>query len=74
VSRLPATSVAFLTLLSPLSAAVIGWAALGQALSPLQLLGMTIAFGGTLLGQVRTGTRRPPEPVPAPAPAPARAC
>jgi probable blue pigment (indigoidine) exporter len=51
---------------------VIGWVALGQALTPLQVLGMAIAFGGTLLGQVRTGTRRPPEPVPAPAPA--RAC
>ena len=51
ISRLPATSVAFLALLSPLSAAVIGWAALGQALSPLQLLGMAIALGGTLVGQ-----------------------
>ncbi|GAA4496969.1 EamA family transporter [Actinoallomurus oryzae] len=73
VSRLPATSVAFLTLLSPLSAAVIGWAALGQALSPLQVLGMAIAFGGTLLGQLR-GSRPLPTPNPAPAPAPARAC
>jgi probable blue pigment (indigoidine) exporter len=72
VARLPATSVAVLTLLSPLPTAVIGWVALGQALTPLQVLGMAIAFGGTLLGQVRTGTRRPPEPVPAPAPA--RAC
>ncbi|WP_329247214.1 EamA family transporter [Actinoallomurus sp. NBC_01490] len=77
VSRLPATSVAFLTLLSPLSAAVIGWAALGQALSPLQVLGMAIAFGGTLLGQLRGSRPLPtptPIPDPAPAPAPARAC
>jgi probable blue pigment (indigoidine) exporter len=73
VSRLPATSVAFLTLLSPLSAAVIGWAALGQALTPLQVLGMAIAFGGTLLGQTRR-TRPHPTPEPTPAPAPARAC
>jgi probable blue pigment (indigoidine) exporter len=51
ISRLPATSVAFLGLLSPLSAAVLGWAALGQALAPLQLLGMAIALSGTLLGQ-----------------------
>jgi probable blue pigment (indigoidine) exporter len=63
VARLPATSVAFLTLLSPLSAAVIGWVALGQALNPLQVLGMAIAFGGTLLGQ----TRRKHDHVPAPA-------
>jgi probable blue pigment (indigoidine) exporter len=78
VSRLPATSVTFLTLLSPLSAAVIGWVALGQALSAVQVVGMAIALGGTLLGQVR-GTRARPAPVPAvpgpaPAPVPARAC
>jgi probable blue pigment (indigoidine) exporter len=73
VSRLPATSVAFLTLLSPLSAAVIGWIALGQALTPLQVLGMVIAFGGTLLGQMR-GARPRPALEQAPAPAPARAC
>ena len=56
ISRLPATSVAFLGLLSPLSATVIGWATLGQGLSPLQILGMAIALGGTLLGQ--TGADR----------------
>ncbi|MEN3536896.1 EamA family transporter [Microbispora sp. ZYX-F-249] len=67
ISRLPATSVAFLALLSPVSAAVIGWAALGQALSPVQLLGMVLALGGTLLGQAPAGASRraeaPPEPV-----------
>ncbi|MBE3011590.1 EamA family transporter [Microbispora sp. NEAU-D428] len=67
ISRLPATSVAFLALLSPVSAAVIGWAALGQALSPVQLLGMVLALGGTLLGQAPAGPSRraaaPPEPV-----------
>ncbi|MGW4768793.1 EamA family transporter [Nocardia sp. NPDC004278] len=52
ISRVPATSVAFLGLLSPVSAALIGWIALGQALSPLQVLGLAIALGGTLLGQV----------------------
>ncbi|WP_433729714.1 EamA family transporter [Nocardia sp. CA-129566] len=52
ISRAPATSVAFLGLLSPVSAALIGWIALGQALSPLQVLGLVIALGGTLLGQV----------------------
>ncbi|WP_327047989.1 EamA family transporter [Microbispora sp. NBC_01189] len=51
ISRLPATSVAFLALLSPVSATVIGWAALGQALTPIQLLGMALALAGTLLGQ-----------------------
>ncbi|GAA0360990.1 EamA family transporter [Actinoallomurus spadix] len=65
LSRLPATSAAFLPLLSPLSAAVIGWAALGQALTPLQLLGMTLALGGTLAGQWSGGPRRRAVPAPA---------
>ncbi|MEV5835687.1 EamA family transporter [Nocardia sp. NPDC052112] len=52
IARVSATSVAFLGLLSPVSAAVIGWIALGQALSPLQVLGLGIALGGTLLGQM----------------------
>jgi len=57
IGRLPATSVAFLGLLSPLSAAVIGWAALGQALTVLQLLGMAVALGSTVLGQRRNAGR-----------------
>ncbi|OEJ46521.1 ABC transporter permease [Streptomyces agglomeratus] len=57
IGRLTATSVTFLGPLSPLTAAVIGWAALGEALTPVQLLGMAIAFGATLLGQMR-GSRR----------------
>lgn len=52
ISKVPATSVAFLGLLSPVSAAVIGWIALGQALGPLQLAGLVIALGGTLYGQL----------------------
>ncbi|WP_194832566.1 EamA family transporter [Nocardia sp. XZ_19_369] len=52
ISKVPATSVAFLGLLSPVSAAVIGWIALGQALSPLQMTGLVIALGGTVLGQM----------------------
>ncbi|MGV9836237.1 EamA family transporter [Nocardia niigatensis] len=61
IAKANATSVAFLGLLSPLSAAVIGWAALGQALAPLQILGMAIALGGTLLGQTGS-TPRTTEP------------
>lgn len=52
IAKVPATSVAFLGLLSPVSAAVIGWIALGQALSPLQVVGLGIALGGTVLGQM----------------------
>ncbi|MFF4021222.1 EamA family transporter [Nocardia elegans] len=59
LARVQATSVAFLGLLSPLSAAAIGWAALGQSLTPLQVLGMVIALGGTVLGQVGDRAQKP---------------
>ncbi|MDH6125204.1 EamA family transporter [Kitasatospora sp. GP82] len=58
IGRLPATSVAFLGLLSPVSAAVIGWVALGQSLTVIQLLGMAIALGSTVLGQKRATARK----------------
>ncbi|WP_316573143.1 EamA family transporter [Nocardia canadensis] len=67
ISRVPATSVAFLGLLSPMSAAVIGWLALGQALTPPQVLGLAIALGGTVLGQIppKVAPATVAEPVPA---------
>ncbi|MFG3494158.1 EamA family transporter [Streptomyces sp. NPDC047928] len=55
IGRLSATSVTLLGPLSPLSAAVIGWVALGQALGPVQLVGMAIAFGATIVGQLGGG-------------------
>ncbi|MDX2393854.1 EamA family transporter [Streptomyces sp. NPDC054904] len=60
IGRLSATSVTLLGPLSPLTAAVIGWAALGQALSPVQLAGMAIAFGATVIGQLPARTPRAP--------------
>ncbi|MFD3870746.1 EamA family transporter [Streptomyces sp. NPDC058623] len=60
IGRLSATSVTLLGPLSPLTAAVIGWAALGQGLSPVQLAGMAIAFGATVIGQLPG--RRPRAP------------
>ncbi|MCV2463232.1 EamA family transporter [Streptomyces sp. ICN988] len=51
IGRLSATQVTFLGPLSPLTAAVIGWAVLGEALGPVQLVGMALAFGATLAGQ-----------------------
>ncbi|WP_411105530.1 EamA family transporter [Streptomyces sp. cmx-4-9] len=59
IGRLTATSVTLLGPLSPLTAAAIGWAALGQALSPVQLAGMALAFGATVAGQLLTA--RPTE-------------
>ncbi|MFD9358806.1 EamA family transporter [Streptomyces sp. NPDC060031] len=64
IGRLTATSVTLLSPMSPLTAAVIGWAALGQALTPVQLVGMAIAFGATLAGQLTMGAPRPPKAEP----------
>ncbi|MGW0638697.1 EamA family transporter [Nocardia salmonicida] len=52
ISRVPATSVSFLGLLSPVSAAVIGWIALGQALTALQIIGLGVALAATVFGQL----------------------
>ncbi|GGS45553.1 EamA family transporter [Streptomyces cinerochromogenes] len=58
IGRLTATQAGFLGPLSPLTAAVVGWAALGQALTPVQVAGMALAFGATLAGQLG-GDRKP---------------
>ncbi|MEV4655942.1 EamA family transporter [Micromonospora sp. NPDC049301] len=55
IAALPATSVAFLALLSPITAAVLGWLALGQTLRPVQVVGLVVALAGTLLGQLSNG-------------------
>ncbi|HEY1179814.1 MAG TPA: EamA family transporter, partial [Phytomonospora sp.] len=53
VARLSPVPLTFLGLLSPLTATVAGWALLGQALTPLQTLGMLVAFGSMVLGQFK---------------------
>jgi probable blue pigment (indigoidine) exporter len=71
IAGLPATRVAFLGLLSPVTAAGLGWLVLHQSLGPTQVLGLTVALASTLLGQrgrpkhlpqptVTDGRRRPP--------------
>ncbi|MCF2130773.1 EamA family transporter [Strepomyces sp. STD 3.1] len=57
IGRLSATQVTFLGPLSPLTAAVVGWAALGETLTPVQLAGMALAFGATVVGQFAPGGR-----------------
>ncbi|MBT2466728.1 EamA family transporter [Streptomyces sp. ISL-66] len=64
IGQLTATSVTLLGPLSPLTAAVIGWAALGQALTPVQMLGMAIAFGATVAGQLAAAGAARPEKTP----------
>ncbi len=45
IGRLPASLVTFLSLLAAVTAAAIGWAFLGEALSPLQIAGAVLALG-----------------------------
>jgi probable blue pigment (indigoidine) exporter len=51
LERLPAAKVSLLGLLSPVVATAVGWAVLGQRLTPVQLAGMAIAFGAVVWGQ-----------------------
>ncbi|GAA5191188.1 EamA family transporter [Rugosimonospora acidiphila] len=44
LGRLPVTAMSFLPLLSPAVAAVLGWALLGQSLTPGQLVGFGLAL------------------------------
>ncbi|MGW1769240.1 EamA family transporter [Streptomyces sp. NPDC002073] len=66
IGQLSATSATLLGPMSPLTAAVIGWAALGQALTPVQLVGMAVAFTATVVGQLPP---RPPRTTPGAIPA-----
>ncbi|MFD9942113.1 EamA family transporter [Nonomuraea sp. NPDC059023] len=60
VTTLAPTRVTVLALLSPVVAAVLGWAALGQSLSPGQLLGAVAVLGAILLGASRPRRRTEP--------------
>jgi len=51
VAALPASSVAFLGLLSPIVATAIGWAALGQSLTSLQVAGAALVAASIVAGQ-----------------------
>jgi probable blue pigment (indigoidine) exporter len=64
VAALPASSVAFLGLLSPIVATAIGWAALGQSLTSLQLAGAVLVAASIVAGQ--RIAQRPPRPRAAP--------
>jgi probable blue pigment (indigoidine) exporter len=54
ISRLPVGVVAFIALLSPLVATILGWLVLGQALGAIQIAGATLVLAAILLPQLRT--------------------
>jgi probable blue pigment (indigoidine) exporter len=64
VTALAPTRVTLLGLLSPTVAAVLGWAVLGQALSPGQLVGAASVLGAVLLGASAQPTHSLPRRLP----------
>ncbi|WP_170383162.1 EamA family transporter [Ruegeria atlantica] len=59
ISRIEPVAVSALGFLSPLSAVLIGWALLGQALTQMQIAGAALVVAAICLGQ-RAGRVRPP--------------
>lgn len=51
-ARLPVTRVSLLGALSPLTAALLGWLVLDQALSPIQLAGFAVAVTAMVVSQL----------------------
>ena len=58
LQRLSASAVTFLTLLNPVTAALLGWIVLDQRLNAWQLLGAFIILASVVLGQPGTFDRR----------------
>jgi probable blue pigment (indigoidine) exporter len=51
------TGIALLGVLSPVTAAVLGWVVLGQSLTLVQIIGFVVALGGSLGGQLTPAFR-----------------
>ncbi len=58
LARLDPASVSMLGMMSPLTAVVLGWIWLGQALTPLQMFGGLIVLASVTIGQA--ANRHPP--------------
>lgn len=51
ISQIRATQITYLGLLSPITATLVGWVALGESLTLVQLLGLMVALGSVLAAQ-----------------------
>ncbi|MBY6121529.1 EamA family transporter [Mameliella alba] len=67
VARIEPGAISMLSLMSPLTAVILGWAWLGQALTPVQAVGAVIVLGSVWAGQ----RANRPSAAPAVAPIPA---
>lgn len=55
IGKLPVVAVAFLTLLSPVVATVLGWLVLGQSFTPWQGVGIVLALSAVAAAQLQPG-------------------
>lgn len=67
IEKLPALAVSVLALISPVSATILGYVVLDQALSILQMAGIVVIIGSAMLAQPQRATRNRPLPHDAPA-------
>lgn len=58
LGRLSVVPLSFLGLLSPLTAALLGWLMLGETFTLWQTLGFAVAMAATVAGQLQSGPRR----------------
>lgn len=67
VARIEPGAISMLGMMSPVTAVLLGWGLLGQALSPMQMAGAATVLGSVWLGQraARGTLRRPARPRPA---------
>jgi probable blue pigment (indigoidine) exporter len=70
IRRLPAAAPPLLGLAAPVTGAALGWAVLGESLSPLQLVGFVITLSAIAYGALLPAAAPVPGSAPAPAPAP----
>ncbi|GAB3223115.1 EamA family transporter [Glycomyces halotolerans] len=68
IGRLSVVPLSFLGLMSPLTAAVVGWLALGEAFTPWQTAGFAVALGATVASQLQARPRTPKPTVSVPHP------
>jgi probable blue pigment (indigoidine) exporter len=64
IRRLPTTSPPLLGLTAPVTGAAVGWIALGQSLTPLQLAGFVITVSAIVRGVATRGSDERPAPSP----------
>lgn len=63
IGRMPAGVASFLPILSPLVAAALGWAVLGEGLTPVQAVGFALALVAVVAAQWRPCAARTPRVV-----------